>query len=194
MEDIVAREGHQIILCKALHLREAVGLRGQDLLEEVAHAARVAERHTVGVLIVDEVLDVLLGVGREGVLRLAALHFENLEHLVERVVVKVQVAVEAGLKAGVRVDEFLHQAVVARDDHDEVVAVVLHRLEQRVDGLLTEVVVALAVERVGLVDEQHAAERLFDDLARLDGRLTDVARDEPAAVDLDKLTLGKDPE
>jgi len=60
VEDIVAREGHQIILCKALHLREAVGLRGQDLLEEVAHAARVAEHHTVGVLIVDEVLDVLL--------------------------------------------------------------------------------------------------------------------------------------
>ena len=66
---------------------------------------------------------------------------------------------------------------------------VLHRLEQRVDGLLTEVVVALAVEGVGFVDEQHAAERLFDDLARLDGRLADIAGDKPAAVDLDKLSL-----
>ena len=106
----------------------------------------------------------------------------------------MQVAVEAGLKAGVRLDELFHQAIVARDDHDEVVAVILHRLEERIDGLLTEVVAALAVKCVGLVDKQHAAERLFDDLARLDGRLTDVARDEPAAVDLDKLTLGKDPE
>ena len=106
----------------------------------------------------------------------------------------MQVAVEAGLKAGVRLDELFHQAVVARDDHDEIVAVVLHRLEQRVDGLLTEVVVALAVECVGLVDKQHAAERLFNDLARLDGRLSDVARDQPAAVHLDELALRQNAE
>ena len=66
---------------------------------------------------------------------------------------------------------------------------VLHRLEERIDGLLTEVVVALAVEGVGFVNEQHAAECLFDDLARLDGRLTDIARDKTAAVNLDKLSL-----
>ena len=172
-----------------LHLRKAVGLCGQNLLKEVAHAARVAEGHTVGVFVADEVLHVLLSVGREGVERLAAAHPENFEHLIERIVVKVQVAVEAGLKAGVRVDEFLHQSVVARHDHYKVVAVILHRLEQRIDGLLAEVVVALAVEGVGLVDEQHAAERLFDDLTRLDGSLADVARDKAAAVDLDKLPL-----
>ena len=86
-------------------------------------------------------------------------------------------------------NEFLHQAVITRHDDHKVVAVILHRLEERVDGLLTEVVVTLAVEGVSLVDKQHAAERLFDDLARLDGRLTDIARDKAAAVDLDKLSL-----
>ena len=86
-------------------------------------------------------------------------------------------------------NEFLHQAVITRHDDHKVVAVILHRLEERVDGLLTKVVVALAVEGVGFVNEQHAAERLFDDLARLDGRLTDIARDKTAAVDLDKLSL-----
>ena len=47
-----------LVVCSLnINTCEAVGLRGQDLLEEVAHAARVAEHHTVGVLIVDEVLD-----------------------------------------------------------------------------------------------------------------------------------------
>ena len=71
-------------------------------------------------------------------------------------------------------DELFHQAIVARDDHDEVVAVILHRLEQRVDGLLTEVVVALAVEGVGLVHEQHAAHGLLDDLLGLQGCLPHI--------------------
>ena len=50
-------------------------------------------------------------------------------------------------------NEFLHQSVISRHDDHKVIAVILHRLEERVDGLLTEVVVTLAVEGVSLVNE-----------------------------------------
>jgi hypothetical protein len=59
-------------------------------------------------------------------------------------------------------------ARVAGDHDDEVVAVVLHLLDQGVDGL---VAVLVPRERVRLVDEQDAAERVFDDLGGLDRRL-----------------------
>ena len=52
-----------------------------------------------------------------------------------------------------------------------------------------EVVLAAAGQRVGLVDQQDAAEGLLDDLRRLDRGLADVAGDEVRAVGLDELPL-----
>ena len=67
---------------------------------------------------------------------------------------------------------------------------ILHRLQKRIHGLLPEVVALLMVgKRVGLVDEQHAAQRLFDDLARFGRGLPHVARHKSGAVDLDQLPL-----
>ena len=68
---------------------------------------------------------------------------------------------------------------------------VLHLLDERVDGLLRELVPG---EAVGLVDEEHAADRLGADLGRLHRGLPDVPGDELAAVDLDELALGEQPE
>ena len=104
----------------------------------------------------------------------------------------MEVAVEAGFQARVGVDELVHQAVVASDDDDEVLAVILHGLQERVDGLQTEVVFGFGVQAVGLVDEQHAAECALDHLRRLGGRLSHVARDQTGAVHLHQMTLGKD--
>ena len=55
-----------------------------------------------------------------------------------------------------------HLVGVAGDDDRQVVAVVLHQLDQLGDGLGPEVAAALGRQRVGLVDEQHAAERLLE--------------------------------
>ena len=52
-----------------------------------------------------------------------------------------------------------HLVGVAGDDDDHVVAVVLDELDERVDGLVAEVAVAAPGQRVGLVDQQDAAER-----------------------------------
>src|SRR5260370_141261 len=57
------------------------------------------------------------------------------------------------------VDEPAHLVRVARDDHDHVVAAVLHQLHQGVDRLPAEVRPAAGISGgpgVGLVDEQHA--------------------------------------
>lgn len=75
-----------------------------------------------------------------------------------------------------------------------VVAVVLHGFEDSVDGLLTKVVFGLAVEGVSLVDEQHAAHGLFNDLLGLEGGLTYVAGHQTAAVHLHQLSLGEKPQ
>ena len=67
---------------------------------------------------------------------------------------------------------------------------VLHALEQRRDGLVTEVAPGTTTdEGVGLVDEQHAAEGPVDDFVDLGRGLPDVARDETAAVGLDEMPL-----
>ena len=104
----------------------------------------------------------------------------------------MQKAVEPGLQPRVGVNEPLHQSVVPGHNDHQVVPVVLHGLQNGVDGLLSEVVLPLSVEGVGFVDEQHAAQGLFDDLAGLDGRLTHVAGHQAAAVHLHQLPLGQD--
>ena len=91
-------------------------------------------------------------------------------------------------------DKPVHQFRVARYDDHQVVAVVLHGFEDGVDGLLTKVVFGLAVEGVSLVDEQHAAHGLFNDLLGLEGGLTYVAGHQTAAVHLHQLALAEDAE
>ena len=71
---------------------------------------------------------------------------------------------------------------------------VLHELDDRVDRLPTEVVLAAAGEGVRLVDEQRAAERRLEHGACLRGRLADVAGDEVRPVGLDEVALGHEAE
>ena len=101
---------------------------------------------------------------------------------------------EAAAQARVAVDEVAHLVVVAGDDDREVVAVLLHELHERRDGLVAEVDEAALGERVRLVDEQHATERPTDDLLHLERRLADVARDEVDPAGLDELALADEPQ
>jgi hypothetical protein len=83
---------------------------------------------------------------------------------------------------------------IAGGDHDQVVPVVFHHLEQRVDRLLPEVVPrrgGVPGEGVCLVDEQHAAERLLNLVGGLDRGLADVARDQVGARHLHGVPAGQ---
>ena len=104
------------------------------------------------------------------------------------VVVERQSSGEPGGQAGVGTDEALHLVGVAGDDDDHLVAVVLHQLDQRRDGLLTEVVAPpVGDQRVRLVDEQHAAQGTAERGLRLRRGMPDVLTDQGAPVDLDQM-------
>jgi hypothetical protein len=77
---------------------------------------------------------------------------------------KRQGEMESGRQAGVGGQEPPHLLGVARNDHHELVAKVLHVLQQRVDGVLAEAVApGFGHQAVRLVDEQHPAEGFFAD-------------------------------
>ena len=83
---------------------------------------------------------------------------------------------------------------VAGGDQGEIVAVVLHVLDNGVDRLPPEVLLAAAGEGIGLVDEQRAAERRLEHGSRLRRRLADVAGDEVGSVGLDEVAFGDEAE
>ena len=65
---------------------------------------------------------------------------------------------------GIRHEEFLHRRGVAGNNHDEPIAIILHRFQQSVDRLVTISIAAgyaaRSCQRICLVDEQNTAERL----------------------------------
>ena len=168
---------------------------GEGLLEEIARITAVREAgqlllaaDTVG----EEALDRRLGVVRQLEEGLRADAHEDAHELLGRVVVEHDLLIEARTQAGVGIQERLHEVGVARHDDHEVVAVVLHGLEEGVDGLHAEVVrPGIGGQGIGLVDEEQAAVRTVHDLLGLDGRLADIAADEPGAVDLDQVPLAE---
>ena len=69
---------------------------------------------------------------------------------------------------------------------------VFHGLEQGVDHLAPEIILATALrQRIGFVDEQHTPQRRGHHLARLDGRLPHIPRHQPRAVHLNDM-VGRD--
>ena len=125
---------------------------------------------------------------------LFAVHLEDRHQLLGGIVIEVNVFIEARFQAGVAVDEFLHQLRVAGDDDHEILPVILHRLKNRIDGFLPEIIPAVLREGVGFVDKENTALRLLDLLLGFDGSLSHVAGDQPGAVHLHKLPLGEHPD
>ncbi len=71
-------------------------------------------------------------------------------------------------------------------DH-QLVTVVLHALHEGVDGFQPKAVLFAAVQAVGLVDEQHAAECTLDDAVGQRGGMARVAAHQVAAAHLHQL-------
>ncbi len=104
---------------------------------------------------------------------------------------------EARGQARVAAQEPVHVAGVAGQHDDQPVAVILGPLEQGLDRLGPERVtagVALVVQRVGLVDEQHAAQRRVDQPVGLDRGRAEVLADQVGPVRLDHLGPHQQPE
>ena len=98
---------------------------------------------------------------------------------------------DARAQPGVRAEEVVHPVLVAGEDHDQLVALGLHHLEQDLDRLLAVVALVLGpVEVVGLVDEEHAAVGAAQHLLGLRRGVADVLADEVVAGAGDDARLG----
>ena len=101
------------------------------------------------------------------------------QQLAGRIVREIQMVRDARAHPGVGAEEGVHAILVARQDHDQIVALVLHDLQQDLDGLLSVVALVLGpVEVVGLIDEQHAAHRPLQHFPGLRCRVADVLPDQ----------------
>ena len=99
--------------------------------------------------------------------------------LVQGVVGKVDVVRDPGAHAGIGLEERVHPVLVAGQDDDQVLALVLHDLEQDLDGLLTVVALVLRpVQVIGLVDEEHPAHGALEDLPGLRRGMPHVLADQ----------------
>ena len=69
---------------------------------------------------------------------------------------------------------------------------VLHGLQDGINGLLAKIIVSAAVEGIRLVDKQDAAQGFFHDFRGFQRRLAHIACHQTAAVHLNQLSLGQD--
>ena len=125
---------------------------------------------------------------REAIAALPQHQLGDDEQLGFRIVREVDVVGDARAEAGIGGEEARHPLAIAGKDHDEVLALVLHHLEQNLDRLLAVVALVVGtVQIIGLVDEQHAAHRLLQDLLRLRRGVADILADEIVARHRDHL-------
>mmetsp|Transcript_28602 Transcript_28602/g.77474 ORF Transcript_28602/g.77474 Transcript_28602/m.77474 type:complete len:246 (+) Transcript_28602:902-1639(+) len=115
----------------------------------------------------------------------------DLHELIFRVVGEQDRLGKAAGQPRVALQQLRHLFRVAGKDHHKVVALVLARLQQRVQRLLAEPVLLTLHQRIRLVHKQNPAERPVDRLLRLDRRLARVPCDEIRTVDLDQLALAQ---
>ena len=96
----------------------------------------------------------------------------------------------ARTEAGIGGEETLHPVAIAGEDHHEVVALVLHHLQQDLDGFLPVVALVLRpVEIIGLVDEQHAAHGALEHFLRLGSGMADILAHQIVAGDGDEMAF-----
>src|SRR6266404_6507054 len=102
---------------------------------------------------------------------------------------------DARPKTRIAAKKFLHAVRIACEDDHEVLALVLHDLQQDLDSLLAVVSLVLGtVEIVGLVNEQDAAHGPLQNFLGLRRGVTNVLPDEVITRDGDEMTFADEAE
>src|SRR6266498_1226871 len=158
-----------------------------DPVDRIADAARVSEPGLAHPPL-DIFAERVVRFGAEPVAFLLHHELADAHELIGGEVGKVDVVGDPGRHAGIRTEERVHSIPVTGQDHDEVVPLGLHDLEQDLDGLLTVVtLVACPVEVVGLVDEEHAAHGPLDDTLCLRRRVPYILPNQVVARHADQM-------
>ena len=163
-------------------------------IDGIAHAARVSEvrlRHAPRKVIVEYDLRLVV----EAIVHGVEHALRDQCQLIRLVIRKIDVMRDARRHAGIALEETRHPILVAGEYHDQIVAMVLHHLQQDLDRLLSVVALVLRpIEVIRFVDEQHAAHRLLQDFLRLRRGVTDVLTDQIIARDGDQVAFADVPQ
>ena len=119
-----------------------------------------------------------------------AVFIEDRFQFIHCVIRKLYVFIKTGLEAGIAAYKLFHRFGISGHDDDQVVAIVLHRFQDRVDSLLAECIILLG-ESVGLIDEENPADCFCDLFLGLNGSLTHISGDKAGAVHFDQLSFGQ---
>lgn len=93
---------------------------------------------------------------------------KNFQQFLAGVIGKIEILAEPGGKSGVGINEFVHQSVISGYDDNQFITVILHRFQNRLNGFFAiAVLLAVVGEGIGLIDKQHTAQRMLNDLLRL---------------------------
>ena len=190
-KDVLGLQAHQVVEPPVAVLvgGEPVSVPEPGPLQLVADAAGVGEQG-----LVHPAHEVFAERGLRLVREVVAGPFQhqppNGHQLFQVVVGEVEMVRDPGSQAGVGLEEDIHPVLVARENHDELVPLVLHHLKQDLDRLLAEILAVIGlVERGSLVDEQHPAHRAVKHPPGLRRRLAHILADEVVAHGVHKLSL-----
>ena len=161
-----------------LHRRGPSCLVGDDFLKQVAGGAGIREILRGGQLHEGELFPDMASCRiLDRVIIFPAVHVKDLHQFIDGIIRKLDVLVEPALQTRIAVDEPLHRFGISGYDHDQVIPVILHRLQDRVDCFLAEILI-LRGKCIGFIDEQYPAERSLNLLLGLERCLTDVPRNQ----------------
>ena len=184
-EHILGLDRHEISLGEPLlaSREEAVCLPQADPVQSIAHRTGVgevrqahAQRNVLG--------ESLLALRAEAVVLLRQQQLGDREQFVCAVIGEIDVVRDARAHTRIAVEETVHLVLVAGEDHHQIVAIVLHHLQEDFDRFRAVVALVLRlVEVIRFVDEEHTAHRLFQDLLGLGSSVADVLPDQIIARD-----------
>lgn len=173
---------------------QAVGLgRNDSVADKLFYPARIAE---VGRALLEGLLDggcqfCARFIG-EQVFVLGEDVLSNLQELCGVIVVEVKLIGESVLKTWVHRHQTVHFCFVTGKDDEHVRVFLAERGEQTLYGATSKVIAALAaVKSVGLINEEHVAASLLEQVLNVILGIADEPSDEPATVNGDNLALGE---
>ena len=177
-----------------LQNRNSSGLVCDDGLKEVPHLPRVREilRH-LRLPEHQKRFHLLSCLRIRHILIFSAVQIEDGKQLIHRIVREFNELVEAALKSRIRMNKGLHRLCVTRHNDDKFIPVILHCLQNRINGLLTKIrsLICGSCQRIGFINEKNTAHRLFNFLLRLHGSLPDITGNQSGPVTLHKLSCGQ---
>ena len=155
-------------------VEQAVGLPHAGPVDRIPNRAGIGEEGQLHAAM-DVVVECQRGLWTEAIVLTGQNQLSDRQQLSGTVIREINMVGHPGGEAGIGLVKNIHPLLVASEDHHQIVAVVLHHLQQDFDRLGAVVpFVFRPVEVIGLIDEQHATHRPLEHLPRFGGGVADV--------------------